>query len=321
MPNEAALLSSLISEHREFTDIDGFSEAIIGWDLDFRQLETANSAISVEMVATPNVIIQHVHFPFAVHQCGLAPAGFTTIGLPFEESSLSWASRESSRAVIVDFNNPNGFEAACGVGFRGITISISDAILFRSAALMGLQVDPVIARGQVRLRSGGEEKLDRLREHLRFLCSRSLATLDPLDSYWLLSELENEVPLHLLTSLAELQPPLDNLPLWARQKGLRMAIVFIEKNAHENPRIPDICTASNLSWRSLDRVFKEYFGISPKRSLLQFRLIRVRQQLKTRSPDTKISDVANVWGFWHMGDFAQKYRRFFGELPTAQRIK
>ncbi len=321
MLNEATVLSSLISDHRNFADIDEFSEAIIGWDLDFRQLETVNSNVSVEVIASPNVIVQHVCFPFAVHQCGAAPTGFTTIGLPFEESSLSWASKESSSAVIVDFNNPNGFEAACGAGFRAITISISDITLCRCAARMGLQTNLTVPRGDVRLRSGGEAKLDWLRDRLGFLCSRPVATLDPQDTYWVLSELENEVPVQLLASLAELQPPPDEVPLWARQKGLRLAIKFIEEKAHENPSIPDICSAAKLSWRSLDRVFKEYFGIGPKRYLLQFRLIRARQQLKMRSPNVKISDIANAWGFWHMGDFAQKYRKLFGELPAAQRIK
>ena len=70
-----------------------------------------------------------------------------------------------------------------------------------------------------------------------------------------------------------------------------------------------------MSWRSLDRAFKEYFGIGPKRYLLQLRLIRVRQQLKMLPTGTKISDVANAWGFWHMGDLAQKFRKFFGETP------
>jgi len=39
------------------------------------------------------------------------------------------------------------------------------------------------------------------------------------------------------------------------------------------------------------------------------------------SDHMQFSDIANVWGFWHMGDFAQRYRRLFGELPAEQLIK
>ena len=315
MPNKASVLAPLISDKRKFTDIDEFSEAITGWELDFRQLENAKSGVSVEVLASPNVIVQHFHFPFAVHQCGLAPAGFTTIGLPFEESHLSWESKEGSTAVIVDFNNPDGFDAASGMGYRGITLSISDTLLSRNATLMRLKTDPIVPRDRIHLRSGGERQLDQLRNHLRYLCSLSLNTLNPQDSHLIFTELENEIPTQLLISLAELQPSLDNLPLLNRQKGLRLALQFINKNVHENPCIPDICEVSSLSWRSLDRVFKEHFGIGPKRYLLQLRLIRFRQQLKMSSPGTKISDIANIWGFWHMGDLAQKFRKFFGETP------
>jgi len=28
-----------------------------------------------------------------------------------------------------------------------------------------------------------------------------------------------------------------------------------------------------------------------------------------------IADLANEWGFWHMGQFAKDYQRQFGELP------
>ncbi|MCK5375915.1 MAG: helix-turn-helix domain-containing protein, partial [Acidobacteria bacterium] len=29
-----------------------------------------------------------------------------------------------------------------------------------------------------------------------------------------------------------------------------------------------------------------------------------------------VTDVANNWGFWHMGQFAADYRKMFGELPS-----
>ena len=36
-----------------------------------------------------------------------------------------------------------------------------------------------------------------------------------------------------------------------------------------------------------------------------------------RDPSTtRVTDVANEWGFWHLGQFAADYRRHFGELPS-----
>ena len=95
MSSESTALPSVICRRKNFYDVDEYAEANAGWDRDFRQLEKGSSDISIEMIASPNVIIQHVHFPFALHQRGLTPAEFTTFGLVFGESRLSWTNRES----------------------------------------------------------------------------------------------------------------------------------------------------------------------------------------------------------------------------------
>ena len=78
---------------------------------------------------------------------------------------------------------------------------------------------------------------------------------------------------------------------------------------------PEVGVAVGMSWRTLDRGFKEHFGIGPKRYLLNLRLTQARRALKSAGEGTKVVDVANEWGFWHMGDFAREYRQLFGELP------
>jgi AraC family ethanolamine operon transcriptional activator len=42
----------------------------------------------------------------------------------------------------------------------------------------------------------------------------------------------------------------------------------------------------------------------------------VRRELVPTTPPVKVVDVANRWGFWHMGQLAADYRRQFGELPS-----
>jgi len=33
-------------------------------------------------------------------------------------------------------------------------------------------------------------------------------------------------------------------------------------------------------------------------------------------PEAGVAEIANAWGFWHMGQFARDYRFMFGELPS-----
>ena len=128
-------------------------------------------------------------------------------------------------------------------------------------------------------------------------------------------ELDEELPVRLITALAESSPQHYNQRLKSRQRGLHLAIEFIDEYCQYNPNIPDICDATGLSWRSLDRAFKESFGIGPKRYLLNLRLLNVRRQLKSAPSNTRVADVANNLGFWHMGDFAREYRKMYCELP------
>jgi len=129
-------------------------------------------------------------------------------------------------------------------------------------------------------------------------------------------ELDKELPVRFLTALAKPRLESRGQPLKVRQKGLRLAVDYIEANCQYNPSIPDICAATGLSWRSLDRAFKECLGIGPKRYLVNLRLTQARRQLKSAPPRTQVVDIANNWGFWHMGDFAREYRKMFCESPA-----
>ncbi len=57
--------------------------------------------------------------------------------------------------------------------------------------------------------------------------------------------------------------------------------------------------------------------MTPKAYIKGHRLFKVHRELRRSAPDkTRVSDVANLWGFWHMGQFASDYRKLFRELPS-----
>jgi AraC family ethanolamine operon transcriptional activator len=46
------------------------------------------------------------------------------------------------------------------------------------------------------------------------------------------------------------------------------------------------------------------------------RLNGARRELGSTVATASVSDAANRWGFWHMGQFAADYRKLFGERPS-----
>ena len=98
---------------------------------------------------------------------------------------------------------------------------------------------------------------------------------------------------------------------------LMKAIEVIESKSMEPVTVADVERLVGISGRTLRHAFEVEFGVSPKQYVMAFRLNKVRSRLLNRDHlGEPITDIANEWGFWHMGQFARDYRRMFGELPS-----
>jgi len=299
-----------------FSDIDELTHNIAGWDIDWRQLEAGRPHNRIEAIAGQHTVLQQFRLSHSIHQLGKSPGQSVTFGFSDNQSQLNWHGREIDCPVMLDFNGESGYESVSRSDFCGVTVSFSREKFSRIAERLELPAKQLIDTSLPYLLSGENYALGELRQYLQRLCESSHKAKTPKDQHFAMVELDEKLPVRLLTALAESSGELCDQPLKVRQKGLRLAVEFIEANHQCNLGIPDICAATGLSWRSLDRAFKECFGIGPKRYLLNLRLTQVRRQLKSAPPRTKVVDIANDWGFWHMGDFAREYRKIFCESPA-----
>jgi len=297
-------------------DIDELTGMMAGWDTDWRQLEAGRPQNLIEIIAGQHTVLQQFRLSHSIHQQGKAPSQFVTFGFVDSQSPLNWGGNEITGSVMLDFNGASGYESVSRNDFYGLTVSLSKEKLSHVAERLKLPATQLIGSNLPCLLTGENYALGKFLQYLHGLCESLPKARTPKDRHLTTLELDEELPVRLLTALAESRLELCDHPLKVRQKRLRLAVEFIEANCRYNPSIPDICAATRLSWRNLDRTFKECLGIGPKRYLLNLRLIQVRRQLKNASPRTKVVDVANDWGFWHMGDFAREYRKIFGELPA-----
>ena len=298
------------------SDIDELTDRMSGWDNDWRQLQTGRSQNRIEVIAGQHTVIQKVRLSHSIHQQGKTPSQLVTFGFPSGQSRMSWDGRNFPGPAMYDFNGASGYDAVSGREFFGVTLSISEVNISRIAEQLKLPETELIGSNLPHLLAGENYALGEFRQYLYGICNDLSNAKAPKEHHISTVELDEELPVRLLTALAETRPESDAQPLKTRRKKLRQAIDFIEENCEDNPSILDICAATDLSWRSLDRAFKECLGIGPKRYLLNLRLTQARRQLKDAPPCTKVVDVANDWGFWHMGHFAREYRKMFCELPA-----
>jgi AraC family ethanolamine operon transcriptional activator len=101
-----------------------------------------------------------------------------------------------------------------------------------------------------------------------------------------------------------------------RNRATRASLELLEDSDAMPLTVSDLCKRIGTSAPTLYRAFQEQFGVSPKQYIQIRRLCGARQQLFEKTTEESIADIANNWGFWHMGQFAADYRQHFGELPS-----
>ena len=103
-----------------------------------------------------------------------------------------------------------------------------------------------------------------------------------------------------------------------RYAALRRAEQFLRQTMDGPFSSLGLCRAARMSERSVEMLFKDAYGMSPRAWSQIARLNAARQDLIKGDIDgLRVSEVAVRWGFYHFGRFSASYRRLFGELPSV----
>jgi AraC family ethanolamine operon transcriptional activator len=132
-----------------------------------------------------------------------------------------------------------------------------------------------------------------------------------------LRQLRDEI---LMEWLEALPPQVDTseLPTLERRKKLvDRACELMLGHTDEPLSILEVCSRVGTSRRKLNYSFQDVLGTTPVKYLRSLRLNGVRRALRQAAPGVTIQDIASHWGFWHLSQFAQDYKKLFGELPSA----
>jgi AraC-like DNA-binding protein len=105
-----------------------------------------------------------------------------------------------------------------------------------------------------------------------------------------------------------------------RTQILERAVFAIKQRPADVLTVAALGRIVGASERTVHYAFVERYGLPPARFMKAYRLNGARSELGgSHSQKLRISDVANKWGFWHLGQFAKDYRLWFGELPSETR--
>ena len=98
---------------------------------------------------------------------------------------------------------------------------------------------------------------------------------------------------------------------------VRKAEEWIEANLTEVIGVEELAAAIGVGVRSLQKSFKRIHGCSPQEFIIRRRLESARQLLVSATTEDTVTAIATRMGFFELGRFSQRYRRHFGETPSA----
>jgi AraC-like DNA-binding protein len=308
---------ALLSER--FRDFDELSSRVSDWGFDFKQLNAGPSEATLTQLTSPAISLQRFELGCTYHQRGASPSRARSFGfLEDGVHGVRMCGSEFSANDLMGFRPGGEFDAVTRPGFAGWTISIDEERLARAiegVAPHARDID-VMEQG---LREVDRGALDRLRRRSRKLIARLEGDPASFHSRDFAEELEGQLPLDLAEVLVSARGRARAPQRRPRNLALRRALEIIRARGDYLVTVRDLCDELGISQTTLVKAFREQFGVAPKAYLRADRLNDVRRSLLEATPETVIADVANRWGFWHMGQFAADYRRLFGELPSETR--
>jgi len=215
------------------------------------------------------------------------------------------------------FDTSGAFDAVSQPGFRVFTFTLPEEQLLETAQTLGVQELKRITchtDNAIELMPGAARML-----HQKMAQLTRTATMDPtiFDSPGFLDEFKYELPGRIVEALESSTKKLRRPGPRTRHKALRHALDYIHSSPTMECSVSDLCRITGVSERTLQYAFSDHFGISPKRYLREVRLNAVHKALaRASSGDVKVTDIANNYGFWHMGQFAADFKRLFSKLPS-----
>ncbi|AXT29179.1 helix-turn-helix domain-containing protein (plasmid) [Ruegeria sp. AD91A] len=280
--------------------------AISKWDMDFRQIEDGEMQADFKVRSSPLISVVKFGFSRRVHQIGASPKGHLTFGIPTHSKLTDWKGISIKTPPFLSFGSGDEFDCISDSGFGGYTMTVETEYAMKIVEKLGITASDT-EFGAFLLPATPPDRSAALLNDIQALLA------NPISSEQGETHLIEELLRIASGGGADRREPRIN----RKALALSAAVDRMTATPDENVPISEICGDISVSLRTLERAFNEKFGIGPKAYYTRLRLNWVRRLLVEQGSEISISDAANRYGFWHIGQFSQDYRKCFGELPSA----
>ena len=282
------------------------------WDFDAKHLQKGRPLLfETRGFYTPHIQFGLAHYSSAFMSTGLAPRKCITFIYARSRGIVNFRNdRFSSRELFIT-GDKTELDMVLGNSSDILTIAVEENFFHRTfQAHYGRPLEESIRDHRFSI----EAKLEK--NFLDFIHRwiETFAKLTPEERLRIDYSLVEQEILHDLFGFLILQPN----PNSAKSRNmLKKSRELLRESLYYNLKINEIVTELGISLRSLEYLFRNNLGISPKNYLQLLRLHAARDDLLAADPTTtRVTDIAIKYAFFHMSHFAAEYKKLFGETPA-----
>lgn len=296
-------------------------EALRGADLEVIQLKPGPFHGSMSHIGIGSLAITVGQFSSNIRHKGpmVRDPGKVAIGtlLACPQNSSHWW-EEVTDGVIGLFPAGAESDAIYGGGAHYVLISVSAEELLAHVGDERLLADPDFWRNK-RLFHNAPQASQMMRRGLSGILS-SLALKKTVPSPQAIDFLRRSILESFTRTIAGTLPQEIERPYSTGARLVSEADNYVDTAGSRPVHISELCSALNVSRRSLHRAFADALDMGPVAYLRRRRLSRVHAILsQTGAADVSIADLAFEYGFPEPARFSAYYRSVIGESPSQTR--
>jgi len=289
-----------------------FCDLAAKWRLDYQPIGGNKPQMAVSGFSTP---VFQLAFLQQTGDCcwqGVTPQGAVSLGVPLEDSeAISHCGRSIGKLQMAITRSGEHFEVVAKSRARHLVASFSQTRVQKYAA--DVWHEPHLLK-----LAGGRLQFPNEAHRRRYVdaCQRMLTDVHKHSK--LLGDPRSAAALEerLLENLFVEACPDDQANERNRYQVATRAYRHLLESTEDVPTIRELCAITGASYSTLERGYRETYGMAPQAHIKAMRLSRARKDLLQAAENANVTSIAMRWGFFELGRFSVQYRQRFGESPS-----
>jgi len=304
----------------KFDNYFDYREAVQRWSLEHTLLSAGGFYGSVSVLDFGIVQLVKTGLGGVIKHRGLTPPGYRTFSLPIAvNQSWYFYNKQVDTNYIAAFPLHGDIDAITHKNFSFITLSIEEEYwenMLRHCNAIHLY--KTLPRHET-IFDVNRPVLFYLNSYIQHLFDRIRLDSGLREAPGFKHNVTVKVPSLLINYLDKQQ--LLELPEFNRKRDIafQSTVDYVARNLKRNISVKELCMNSSASLRSLETAFAERYNISPKAYIKAARLNQLRWEFQHAPKTRSIAEIAQEYGFHHLGQLSQDYKKLFGELPRETR--